>query len=300
LWPERRSHDVLTIATWNLEWLVSPTTAHAARLACRAGRGATLPCDVVEDVARDSADIARLAAYARELDADIVAFQEVENQEIAGRIFRGYLICMADGAGVQHVGFAVRPGLNHHCGPMVDSLSREGRSRKGMSMRLVPQQGNPIELLAVHLKSGCSRDPLDSGSAACRTLEQQAVALGNWIAERSARHADFIVLGDFNRVPPDAADDAFWLLLQTAPFEVLAKSLPFTNCVAGQPFSAFIDHVLLSSSLAKRRVEAGVRHIGYHSNDAVRYRLSDHCPVRISLSLTGNRRDREEISSVAR
>jgi endonuclease/exonuclease/phosphatase family metal-dependent hydrolase len=291
MWPDRRNPDVVTIATWNLEWLVSPATAHAARLACRAGQRATLPCNVVEDVARDSADLSRLAAYARELNADIVAFQEVENEAIAARIFRGYRICMADGPGVQHVGFAVHPGLEHHCGPMVDSLALEGRSRKAMSMQLIPGRGDPIELLAVHLKSGCSRDPLDSDSAACRILRQQAAALGQWIAEHSATGGNFVVLGDFNRVPPEAAEDEFWLQLQTGPFEMLATKLEFSNCVAGQPFSAFIDHMLLGSSVADRVVENGARQVGYRSNDAVRYRLSDHCPVRVSLSLSGNRQD---------
>ena len=71
-----------------------------------------------EELARDSADLARLAAYARKLDADIVAFQEVENEAIAREVFRGYRICMADGTGVQHVGFAVRPRVTHRCGPM--------------------------------------------------------------------------------------------------------------------------------------------------------------------------------------
>src|SRR6188768_3467839 len=78
IWSAQRdADDEITIATWNLEWLISPATAHAGRLACRHGKRTSLPCDVI---ARDSADLARLATYARELDADIVAFQEVENE----------------------------------------------------------------------------------------------------------------------------------------------------------------------------------------------------------------------------
>jgi endonuclease/exonuclease/phosphatase family metal-dependent hydrolase len=289
IWPARADRgDVITIATWNLEWLVSPATAHAGRLACRNGKRGSLPCDVVEKIARDSADVARLAAYARDLDADIVAFQEVENEEIARKVFGGYRICMADGGGVQHVGFAVRPALAHRCGPVVHSLSVDGRSRNAMSMQLTPARGAPIELLAVHLKSGCSRDPLDSESAACRLLEQQAARLGDWIAARSAEQADFIVLGDFNRVPPESENDAFWQRVQTGPSELLANRLPFSNCFAGQPFSAYIDHMLLSSKLAERVVPASPRHSGFSNADAVRFHLSDHCPVSISLRQSGN------------
>jgi endonuclease/exonuclease/phosphatase family metal-dependent hydrolase len=301
IWPSRTGRgEVLTIATWNLEWLVSPAISHAGRLACRSGQRSSLPCDVTEDLARDSADFARLAAYARKLDADIVAFQEVSDETIARKVFRGYRICMTDDGGVQHVGFAVRPAVPHRCGPVVDSLSVNGRSRTAMSLTLMPRRGRPIELLVVHLKSGCSRDPLNSDSAACRILSQQAVHLGQWIGARSAEDADFIVLGDFNRVPPDSPDDEFWNAVQTAPAELLAERLPFSNCFAGQPFSAFIDHLLLSSTLAGRVVPGSPRHWGYETADAARYHLSDHCPVSISLSLARDIPPSEELSSLAR
>ena len=64
------ARPAIAIATWNMEWLVSPATAHGARLACRRGHRAILPCDVARELSRDSADLARLAWYARRLDAD--------------------------------------------------------------------------------------------------------------------------------------------------------------------------------------------------------------------------------------
>ncbi len=285
VWSARAPHAVLTIATWNMEWLVGRETAHAARLACRNGQRALLPCDVAQQLARDSADLARIASYAAELAADIVAFQEVENAAIARRIFRGYSICMADGPGVQHVGFAVRPGLAHACGPMVNELSLNGRNRSAMSMRLMPGSSTSVELLVVHLKSGCSRDALHAGPAACRMLEQQAQRLGNWIAERDASRAPFIVLGDFNRVDSLPEQDVFWQLLHADSFELLAARLPFRNCYLGQPYSQFIDHILISKSLVQRIEPASAARVGFRSADALRYRLSDHCPVRVSLKL---------------
>lgn len=275
--------DTIRIATWNMEWLVSPTTAHAARLACRSGQRDSLPCDVAED-ARDSADLARLAAYVRELDADIIAFQEVENEGIAGRVFRDYRICMANGSGAQHVGFAVRPQLPHRCGPMVESLALEGRSRKGMSLQLTPASGPPIELLAVHLKSGCSRDPLETDSMACSLLQTQAGHLATWVEERSAQGSTFIVLGDFNRVPPAADDDVFWQPLLSPGTSLLTAQLPFRNCQLGQPYLAYIDHILVSNNLRGNLVPASESHQGFRHADG-RYQLSDHCPVSVSLKL---------------
>ena len=73
----------LTLATWNLEWLVSPATQLAARTLCRNGASARLPCDVALDQARSSGDYAALARYARQLDADVVALQEVEDAATA-------------------------------------------------------------------------------------------------------------------------------------------------------------------------------------------------------------------------
>ena len=286
--PARASREAtLVVATWNLEWLVSPATAHSARLACRQSGHAALPCDALGNASRDSADIARLARYARELNADVIAFQEVENQAIARKVFAGYQICMADGSGIQHVGFAVRPELPHRCGPALDSLALEGHTRKGMTLKLTPANGPPIELLAVHLKSGCSREPLETNTTACQQLRQQALILGAWIEARAMMQDRFIVLGDFNRVPPLSDDDPFWQRVRTTPLHLLAEHLTFGNCQRGQAFTAFIDQILLSSSLASHIVGGSARHPGFRSSDAVRYHLSDHCPVSISLNLPG-------------
>ena len=274
----------LRVATWNLEWLVTPQTAHAARLACRSGQRSPLPCDV--GPARDSADIARLSAYAKETDADVFAFQEVESADIARRVFRGYDICVAPGRGVQHVGFAIRRGLPHRCGPAVDSLSLGGRQRPGLTLWLAPGTAGAMELLAVHLKSGCADAGLESGAAACSLLRQQAHALSEWIASHSPQDR-FVVLGDFNRSAADPGQDLFWQLLagagEKAPFLRAGEAAPFRNCDSGAPYSRAIDHILVGGQLRLAVLEGSYRRVRYRSLDAVRYRLSDHCPVRISL-----------------
>lgn len=278
--------EQLTIATWNLEWLVAPRTAQAARIACRESGRSDLPCDVALGKARDSADLGRLAAHARTLDADVIAFQEVEDADIARRVFGSHEICMASGRGVQHVGFAVRRGLAHHCGPEVTSLSAGGRGRAGMSLTLLAPGAPAIDLLAIHLKSGCARDPLDTDSAACRLLSAQATALGNWIAWRAASGIPFMVLGDFNRAGERTPHDPFWGQLEPASFIAAADSLTFGNCAFGAPYSEFIDHILVSHDLAPRLADDAFGQLPFRTRDAARYRLSDHCPVRVSLKRT--------------
>jgi endonuclease/exonuclease/phosphatase family metal-dependent hydrolase len=277
--------DALTIASWNLEWLVSPETAHTGRLNCNAGKTAPVPCDVARELSRDTADLARLAHYARKLDADVIAFQEVENQRAARRVFRGYDICIHPGKGVQTAGFAVR-GVAHRCEAPLQTLAQGDRQRAGARLILFPGTSQQIELLAVHLKSGCSRDALDSGAAACRTLAAQGAALAAWMQQRAQANARVIVLGDFNRAGP--GNDVFWQQLRvgTAPeaaFDNASSGVAFSNCYRGQPFSQYIDHILVSRALAAQVVRGSFRHHGYRSLDAFRYRLSDHCPISISL-----------------
>jgi len=276
----------LAIATWNMEWLVSSATAHAARLACRKGLRAALPCNVAREHSRDSADLDRIAWYARSLDADVIAFQEVENTAIAERIFGGYRICIAGGRGLQHVGFAVRKGIAHRCGPPLQSISLGGAQRAGMRLLLFPDSPRAVELLAVHLKSGCADARLDSGSAACTLLGAQARQLSAWI-DAHAR-SRFILLGDFNRGDAEVAADAFWRMLAgddpaNAPFVFANSGTPFRNCHIGAGFTRAIDHILVSRALATDGVPASFRKVGYRESDALRYRLPDHCPVKFLL-----------------
>jgi len=277
----------LAIATWNMEWLVSPATAHAARMACRAGHRAALPCDVARDHSRDSADLDRIARYARRLDADVIAFQEVEDVAVAARIFEGFRICIAGGRGLQHVGFAVRAGIAHRCGPPLDSLSLGGTQRPGMTLLLFPDSPRAVEMLAVHLKSGCSDGWLASGRPACTLLGAQARQLSAWVEAHA--QSRFILLGDFNRGDAEVDADEFWRTLAdgepaSAPFVFASAGVPFRNCHIGAGFRRAIDHILVSRALLPDVVPASFRKVGYPESDALSYRLPDHCPVRFLLN----------------
>lgn len=279
-------HPPLRVATWNLQWLVAPETARVARIACRDGLAAPLPCDVARTLARDTADLARLAGLVRRLDADVIAFQEVENAQVAQRVFRGYQICIAPGHGVQHTGFAVRPGLAFRCGEAVQGIAAGDRGRAAQALTLMPPGQPAIELLVVHLKSGCSTDPLQSSSAACMLLSRQARALGEWIDARAQAGEAFLVLGDLNRAGAPEPGDEFWSLLHPHRFEAAAAHLPFRNCVFGAPYTQFIDHILVSQSLVPRLQSPRFEQMRFEPLEATQYRLSDHCPVSVILSTT--------------
>jgi endonuclease/exonuclease/phosphatase family metal-dependent hydrolase len=280
--------SALHLASWNLEWLVSPHTARDSLNNCDDGKPAALPCDVARTQRRDSADHAALRAQARQLDADVIAFQEVENAATAAALFRGYRICITAAPGTQQSGFAVRAGLPHRCEVPLP-LGRALHARPAAVLRLFPDSPDEVLLLGVHLKSGCHTRALpDTGNddSACGILAGQVDALARWVDEH--RHTDppFALMGDVNRAGPAAAD-SFWLRLDpTGTLHNAAQHSAFVNCFTGQPFHQYIDHILLDSRLARRMIPGSFTKHGYPNAAVVRYRLSDHCPVSIVLRFT--------------
>src|SRR6187549_3963473 len=74
----------LKIATWNLEWLISPPAFKQLKANCAPegtpvrGDVRRVPCDVASRFERSSRDFSVLARYAKALDADVVALQETD------------------------------------------------------------------------------------------------------------------------------------------------------------------------------------------------------------------------------
>jgi endonuclease/exonuclease/phosphatase family metal-dependent hydrolase len=176
----------LKIATWNLNWLTS--------------RQAGLPADVK---IREPEDFDRLHDYAVELNADVVAIEEVDDAETARRLFspETYSIHMSRDRVRQRVGIAVRRGLPYDVNPDVTAIALDpvAHLRSGVDITLNLTAG-PLRVLAVHLKQGCQylafgRTP----QTTCITLMSQFDVIVQWIIQRRDEHVPFLVLGDFNR-----------------------------------------------------------------------------------------------------
>ncbi len=291
----------LHLATWNLEWLIAPAAFKTLKTPCTA-KGAPpeagrLPCDVVQKLERSTRDFAVLARYARELDADVIALQEVDGAQAARLVFPGYEFCFTGRSHVQNTGFAIRAGLPHRCGHDVESLSLGDSVRRGAELVLFPGGAREVWLLGVHLKSGCSHQPLNDSDRACRELGRQAPALAAWINAQVRAGHRFAVLGDFNRelvseqraAATTSPKIALWSRLErdaaAARLVNAAERAVFRNCVPGQGYAAYIDHILLSRELAAALVPGSFHRVTYTAVDARRTRLSDHCPVAIRLGI---------------
>ncbi len=262
----------LRVATWNLEWLTSRLAGDPA-----------LPEDVQPKRAED---VDALRRYALMLDADVIAFQEVDGPEIAARVFppeRYTIITTADEV-IQRVGFAVRRGIPVVHNPDLVSLvvfpTALHRLRSGADITL-DLPGARLRLLAVHLKTGCNRDRLSSASRVCDILRRQVAPLQGWIAQRRAEGVPFVLLGDFNR-RMDGRDEFLAALNTVAPL-VRATEGRASPCWGG---NSFIDHVIAGGAARAWMQPDTLRVMVYRETDeAAKRQLSDHCPVSVRFRL---------------
>jgi endonuclease/exonuclease/phosphatase family metal-dependent hydrolase len=289
------SDPPLKIASWNLEWFMTPETLRALTPAClpadspRDGARRGVPCNVAQELARSSEDIRALRKHARRLGADVVALQEVDGEQAARLVFEDYEFCFSSRVAVQNNGFAIRRGLPFACGPELTELSLQDDVRRGVELRLYPGTPREIRLLSVHLKSGCSRDPLNSTRPNCMQLASQVQALERWIEAQARAGIPFGLLGDFNRdLRREPPGPSLWADLDDGdpPASDLvntAEGKEFQNCSPAQTFSGYIDYIILGRQLARGLVEDSFGRELFRPKDALRRKLSDHCPVFIRL-----------------
>jgi endonuclease/exonuclease/phosphatase family metal-dependent hydrolase len=258
----------LKIATWNLNWLTSRTMG--------------LPADVK---IREPEDFDRLRGYALELNADVVAIEEVDNAETARRLFppETYSIHMSHDRVRQRVGIAVRRGLRYTVNPDVTAIALDplAHLRSGVDITLDAPAG-PLRVLAVHLKQGCQYLTFGrSPQTTCVTLMSQFTIVAQWITERRDEGVPFLVLGDFNR-GLDKNDPFIRTIV--APTPLTRATAGFTSPCWGR--ESFIDHILIGGAARAWVMPDSLRVLAYRETGAEwKERLSDHCPVSVRLTV---------------
>ena len=268
----------LKVTTWNLNWLTE-----------RPAGDPSLPADVH---VRAPGDFDLLRQYAAQLDADVIAIQEVDGRAVAARIFPPdrYSIHMTHDDVVQRVGIVVRRGLSYDVNPDVAALQGDRRLhlRSGADITLHLPAGHlpagTLRILAVHLKTGCDDAPLArSRRRSCVELRAQVPPLQAWIAARQQEGVPFIVLGDFNR-HMDGKDQLWAALSHTAPL-VRATEGRSSPCWVSE---AFIDHIIAGGAAREWMQLPTLRVLHYReSGDDWQDRLSDHCPVSVDFQIPG-------------
>jgi endonuclease/exonuclease/phosphatase family metal-dependent hydrolase len=256
----------LKIATWNLNWLTTRTVGDP-----------DLPQDVTP---RSDDDFARLAQYAKQLNADVIAIEEIDGFSAASKVFARteYSIHMTHDHVVQRVGIVVRRGLHYDINPDLTALNGQHlRSGADITLHL---GDTDLRILAVHLKKGCREVPLpDAKSRVCEELRAQIPPLTDWIAARRQEGVPFVILGDFNRWMDK--HDTFLAALRTAAPLVRATEGHSSPCWGGEDF---IDHILAGGPAAGWMQPDSMKVLTYKETErSWQDRLSDHCPLSVGF-----------------
>lgn len=266
--PLRAVAAELKIATWNLNWLTT-----------RSAGDPELPSDVVP---RSDDDFGRLAQYARQLNADVVAIEEIDGFSAASKVFPRdrYSIHMTHDHVVQRVGIVVRRGLHYDVNPDLTALNAHHlRSGADITLHL---GGSDLRILAVHLKKGCREVALPNAkSRVCEELRAQVPPLTDWIAARRQEGVPFVILGDFNRWMN--GNDTFLAALRSAAPLVRATEGHSSPCWGGEDF---IDHILAGGPAARWMQPDTLKVLVYRETErSWKDRLSDHCPLSVRFAV---------------
>ncbi|WP_119184547.1 endonuclease/exonuclease/phosphatase family protein [Sphingomonas turrisvirgatae] len=269
----------LKLASWNLEHL-----AERGGVGCRP---------------RSEADYAALRRHVSALDADVIAFQEVESRAAAQRVFdptrydvlisgrpasgRGGSCYGNPGQTIGHqaVGFAIRRGVRWTRNPDLAALA-VGNPDLRWGVDITVQGARPMRLLALHLKSGCNSGRT-STDADCPVLFSQLPVLERWIDARAAAGETFAVLGDWNRRLA-ARGDTFYAEIDDADPGDADLALAAGDRQAGckARYREFIDHIVLGARAAQRLVPNSFEEYRYGDVQEAEH-PSDHCPVSVRL-----------------
>lgn len=252
---------------------------------------------------RERLDFQRLAGYAEQLGADVIALQEIENDAAMARVFPPlkYRLVISERDAKQRTGFAVRVGIGVERHPDLKGLDVSGELRHGVDITIT-KRGRSMRLLSVHLKSGCESSSL-SGTGLpedCTLLNRQLPKLEAWIDARAREDLPFAVLGDFNR-ELNAPDDQFWAAIDDG----VPDEADLVSATAGQQSACwgtespqFLDHLVLDRRAGAMMQAESFEQLVYTEGLRDKRRLSDRCPVAVTLNLAANEPAEETRASV--
>ena len=290
----------LTLATWNLEWMMRPQVFDALAANCYgrdrrpSGEDRSIPCDLAPKGRWSEADIARIRDFAATLPIDVIALQEIDGEDAARAVFPEHAFCFTKRRHVQNVGFAIRKGLGFRCNRDYEALGLpEDTVRWGADITIEPGTKREMRLLGVHLKASCNRDPLTTARDDCRLLQRQVPVLEAWIDGRAAAKEAFGAIGDFNRRfdrERDAARDpqgvsaAMWPEIDDgdpAGADLVNPGEAYGPVGCGNAYGERmpIDYLILGERLAGRLVPGSYRAWAYPAGG----RWPDHCVISIEL-----------------
>ena len=269
----------LRVVTWNVEHLAYPITD-----GCRP---------------RTEKEIDDLRQYAAHLDADIVGLQEVGSIEALGQVFppsewqlflsdradsESYE-CRGDGqpSTQQKVAFAVRKDIDVLEETDFTALGLDSPGlRYGLELTVSTPLGE-IDILNVHMKSGCFEDDFSRSDAeACLVYARQAPILDAWIEAKEQETTPYLVVGDFNHRLSPPYNKLTMLMANNSNGTESSLVNTTADLIGCHPYyPAPIDHILMGH-LQGPALSASPRVHPYDDMNPDNM-LSDHCAVSLTL-----------------
>lgn len=264
----------MSVATWNVEHLAAVN-----------GTGCK---------ARNAEQMSALQDYARSIDADVVALQEVGSKEAVELLFPAAhwqvimstrpdndpFECRRSGnpSTQQKIAFAVRKPIKVLDVNPVEGLGLEMVGlRYGLAIRVATPLGE-TDILNVHMKSGCFVDDYSqSDRESCQIFANQVPVLLDWVKQKEQSGKPYIMTGDFNH-RLSAPYNRLTRDLKAAAPELKVATRDLLNCHPRYP--APIDHILMRGAGSQPSLQ--VRNHYFDDMDEEDM-LSDHCAMSLTF-----------------
>jgi endonuclease/exonuclease/phosphatase family metal-dependent hydrolase len=285
--------ETITLGTFNMEWF-----------------GDNSPDDRKQ---RTESDVALLASIIRDTDADVLAVQEVENEQAMQRLLQSlpeYRFVLGTTGGKQHVGVLYRSSVSvqrveerwlwMETSGTVSEKAKPNPTRGGLVV-LCTADNTCWVMMVVHLKSTSRADSTPALVERSRVIRQaQAVSVRSWTDSVTRRGEYAVVIGDFNDSPLKKRSTLDTL---KRPLKSTSKLTFVTEGLRSCAYSALagIDHIVVSPSLQQRVIAGTLHTVNFRAElpDALAKRVSDHCPVVVQLNVGHRVRVRVRVNVAA-
>ncbi len=278
----------LRVATWNLENFTSEA-------------GVSLFPQYAE--ARAPRDLKIYQKYLFQMDADLIAFQEVSSADALKFLSVGSYVPVISRQAFDwnrrravdiFTGIAARRSSKWTLGSafeidtVLEDPSEEGaftRSSVGISLSL---SGYTLYFVSLHLKSSCSETEKLTGRTDCILLRAQAEIINNWLEKNIKAGASIILAGDFNRNIFRFSEDPFTSeLLRAVRSSGTKYRIVPSSGVTGCPTRKFrIDYIIAVGEIVDAIIESSVReYIPTEYERIFGAKVSDHCGMSVDFLL---------------
>ena len=271
--PNADNTNILTIATYNMEWL---------------GDG------IKDQKIRTNNELTKIANMLSMLNADIIGVQEIENNDALKSIVSKmngykYYVCQFDKKSKQRLGIIYKNTINvknikEYTPLLVPKFNIT--LRPGLVCN-IEKNGTDFLCLFVHLKSTSRYDSTTKMKETSREIRtQQNQLLSNFVdsINKINPKTKIILLGDFNDMPKRKMYNTMSSLINNSNIHFLTaeqKSCKYPNTYT-------IDHIIVNTSAKEKYIEGSLFQLNIFNmfNKEEVKKISDHCPVLVKFDVS--------------